>query len=75
MNVQSICEHANHIWKLLSCEHRKWTYDELKEKIGLPDREINAAIGWLACEGKLSIEETHSQKRDILYIELNYIIG
>lgn len=47
MNVQSIGEHANHIWKLLSGEHRKWTYDEIKEKIGLPDRKsMRPSAGW-----------------------------
>ena len=68
MNVQSIGEHANHIWKLLSGEHRKWTYDEIKEKIGLPDREINAAIGWLACERK-TVHRGNSfpEKRHTIY--------
>ena len=71
MNVQSIGEHANHIWKLLSGEHRKWTYDEIKEKIGLPDRDLNAALGWLAREDKIFIASDQEQGKDFLFITSN----
>ncbi|MCF2738211.1 Protein of uncharacterised function (DUF2582) [uncultured Bacteroides sp.] len=75
MDVQSIGNCAGVIWKLLNGEHRKWSYNEIKKSTGLSDREINAAIGWLAREGKLNIEETQQGKRNILYIELNFFIG
>ena len=48
MDVQSIGESAGVIWRLLEGEHRKWDYNEIKKATGLPDRQINAAIGWLA---------------------------
>lgn len=75
MNIQSIGESAGIIWNLLQSESRKWDYQEIKQATGLSDRIINAAIGWLAREGKLSIEETKVRRRNVLYIELNYYIG
>lgn len=75
MNVQSIGEHAGVLWNLLQSENRQWDYQEVKNATGLPDREINAAIGWLAREGKLTIEESQVGSRNVIYIELNYYIG
>ena len=75
MNVQSIGENAGIIWRLLQSENRKWDYLEIKKATGLPDRDINASIGWLAREGKLTIDETKVGRRNVLYIELNYYIG
>ena len=75
MNVQSIGENAGIIWRLLQSENRKWDYLEIKKATGLPDRDINAAIGWLAREGKLTIDETKVGSRIIIYIELNSYIG
>lgn len=75
MNIQSIGESAGIIWNLLQSESRKWDYQEIKQATGLSDRIINAAIGWLAREGKLSIEKTKVGRRNVLYIELNYYIG
>lgn len=75
MDVQGIGENAGIIWRLLNGEHRKWTFLEIKKATGLSDREINASIGWLAREGKLTIEEKQVGKRKILYVELNCFIG
>lgn len=75
MDVQSIGESAGIVWRILAGEHRKWTYDEIKKATGLRDRNLNAAIGWLAREGKLSIEDTTKDEKNVLYIELNYYIG
>ena len=75
MNIQSIGESAGIIWNLLQSESRKWDYQEIKQATGLSDRIINAAIGWLAREGKLSIEETKVGRRNVLYIKVNYYIG
>ncbi len=75
MDVQSIGESAGIVWRTLAGEHRKWSYNELKKVTGLPDRNLNAAIGWLAREGKLSIEDSHAGEQNVLYIELNYYIG
>lgn len=75
MDVQSIGKCAGIVWNLLNSEHRKWSYSEIKKSTELSDRDINAAIGWLAREGKLNIEENQVGKRNIIYVELNNIIG
>ncbi len=75
MNIQTIGESAGILWNLLKSENRKWDYQEIKKATGLSDRIINAAIGWLAREGKLTIEETKVGRRNVLYLELNYYIG
>lgn len=75
MNVQSIGENAGIIWRLLQSESRIWDYQEIKKETGLSDRDINTAIGWLAREGKLTIDETKVGRRNVIYIELNYYIG
>ena len=75
MNVQGIGENAGIVWRLLASEHREWSYSEVKEATGLPDRELNAAIGWLAREGKLDIEETKAGRRNIIYLSLGYYNG
>ena len=46
-----------------------------KNATGLRDRELNAAIGWLAREGKIQFEEGDQQHPTALYIELSYYIG
>ena len=60
---------------MLHGEHRKWDYQEVKEATGLSDRYINAAIGWLAREGKVTIEEAKVGRKNVIYLELNYYIG
>ena len=71
MNVQSIGENAGIIWRLLQSESRKWDYQEIKKETGLSDRDINTAIGWLAREGKLTIDDTKVGTRNVIYIQLN----
>lgn len=75
MNMQSIGESAGVIWKILYGDNRKWEYQELKKATGLRDRELNAAIGWLAREGKIQFEEGDSKHPTALYIELSLYIG
>ena len=75
MNVQTIEESAGLIKNLLQGENRKWEYREIKDATKLHDRELNSAIGWLACEGKIQFESTTVGKEELLYIELNYYIG
>ena len=75
MNMQSIGESAGVIWKILYGDNRKWEYQELKKATGLRDRELNAAIGWLAREGKIQFEEGASEHPTALYIERSLYIG
>lgn len=75
MNVQTIGECAGIIWHILDGDNRRWEYKELKKASGLRDRELNAAIGWLAREGKIQFSENESSHKGCLYIELSYYIG
>jgi len=56
MDKISIGNHAGIIWKIL-CDNNRWSYQHLKAVTGLPDRDLNAAIGWLARENKIEFEE------------------
>ena len=47
MNKNDIGHNAGKIWKLLS-DNTCWSCAALQEKSGLSDKELGAAIGWLA---------------------------
>lgn len=72
MDKNLIGENAGKIWRLLN-NNCRWTYEELKEKSGLSDRDLNAAIGWLAREGKIDFEMDNS--KDTLFLCVNVYIG
>ena len=74
VDAQTIGKNAGIVWRQLS-HNRKWEYNELKEATGLSDRDLNAAIGWLAREDKIQFETTNKDGRDYLYLELNLYIG
>lgn len=74
MDAQSIGKNAGIVWRLLD-HNRKWEYNELKEVTGLSDRDLNAAIGWLAREDKIQFETSKKDGHDYLYLELNLYIG
>lgn len=38
---------AGKVWKLLN-DNKRWNYGDLKRASELSDRDLNAAIGWLA---------------------------
>lgn len=54
-------------------DNGRWSYATLKRKSGLKDKELGAAIGWLAREDKIELH----QEDDELYISLgvNVYIG
>lgn len=47
----------------------------MKHALGLADRDLNAAIGWLAREDKIQFYEDKAGHKDYLYLEINYYIG
>ena len=65
MNKSDIGLNAGKIWRLLS-NYAKWDYGTLKRKSGLKDKELGAALGWLACEDKIVLH----QENEELYIFL-----
>ncbi len=47
MNKYQIGLNAGVVWHLLN-DNSRWSYCELKKASGLSDRDLSAAIGWLA---------------------------
>ena len=56
MDKREIGLNAGIVWHLLS-DNAKWSYDNLKTKSGFSDKELGAALGWLAREDKIEIEQ------------------
>lgn len=55
MRKQEIERNAGLVWRLTG-DNRDWSYSELKQMSGLSDRELNAAIGWLAHDDRIVVE-------------------
>lgn len=75
MDKYSIGVNAGIIWNLLSSDNKKWEYNELKRITELSDRDLNAAIGWLAREDKIQFDMNKEGNKELLYLELNLYIG
>lgn len=56
MNKSEIGLNAGKVWQLLS-DYTRWSYDSLKRKSRLKDKELGAALGWLAREDKIEIHQ------------------
>ncbi len=72
MNKNQIGTNAGIVWKILS-DNTHWEYDKLKEACGLSDRDLNAAIGWLAREDKIDFDIDNGHDR--LFLHVNVYIG
>ncbi|MBQ4358001.1 MAG: winged helix-turn-helix domain-containing protein [Paludibacteraceae bacterium] len=56
MKVEEIGTNAGKVWEALNDGSKKTTA-EIKKVTKLTDKEIYAAIGWLAREGKINVEQ------------------
>lgn len=72
MDKREIGLNAGKIWGLLS-NNEKWSYGDLKDKSELNDRELGAAIGWLARENKVELYECEAEL--YVYLCVNVYIG
>jgi hypothetical protein len=54
MNVEAISHNALRVWQIMN-DGTTWCYNKLRQVSQLSDREINAAIGWLAREDTVEI--------------------
>lgn len=72
MNKYEIGVNAGKIWHLLK-DNVRWSYQDLKEASGLSDRDLNAAIGWLAREDKIDFQCGGGD--DCLFLSVNVYIG
>ncbi|MDD5780508.1 MAG: winged helix-turn-helix domain-containing protein [Bacteroidales bacterium] len=57
MNKTMIGENAGVVWRLLSTCSDGMEKEELQSRSGLSERELYAAVGWLAREDKIVIEQ------------------
>lgn len=73
MNKHQIGLNAGIVWHLLN-DNKQWNYRDLKKASGLSDKDLSAAIGWLAREDK--IDFGNEQKEDECYfLSVNVFIG
>lgn len=72
MDKHQIGINAGKVWESLK-NNERWSYSDLKKAVGLSDRDLNAAIGWLAREDKIDFEG--SQDDDCLFLSVNVYIG
>jgi hypothetical protein len=64
--IEKIGNNAGKVWTVLD-EAGRQNVKEVKKTTKLTDKDLYAAIGWLAREGKISLEEVEKE----LYITLN----
>ena len=72
MNKSQIGTNAGIVWNVLK-DNCHQEYTKLKEATGLNDRDLNAAIGWLAREDKIDFEIKEGE--DKLFLSVNVFIG
>jgi hypothetical protein len=64
MNVETIGANAGLIWQALA-ENNAASTKQLKKVTKLKDKELFAAIGWLAREGKLTIAPCDEDPKEL----------
>ena len=72
MNKSDIGLNAGKIWRLLS-NYAKWDYGTLMRKSGLKDKELGAALGWLACEDKIVLHQEDGEL--YIFLGVNVYVG
>ena len=65
MNVESIGTWAGMVWQALS-EADVFGIKQLKKMTKLKDKEVFAAIGWLARENKIAIQPNDEDAKELL---------
>ena len=66
MNTEAIGSWASLVWNALSATDTVGL-KQLKKITKLKDKEVFAAIGWLAREGKIAILPNEEDEKDILF--------
>ena len=72
MDKMIIGKNAGIVWNTLK-DNAHWDYKDLKDATGLSDRDLNAAIGWLAREDKIDFDIDETSDR--IFLSLNIYIG
>lgn len=66
MNTETIGTWAGQVWNALN-EADVLSLKQLKKITKLKDKEVYAAIGWLAREGKVRIQVNPDDEKDFLF--------
>lgn len=64
MSVEVIGRNALRLWQIMN-DGTAWCYNKLRRVSQLSDREINAAIGWLAREDTVEIWVDSESKEEL----------
>lgn len=56
MTIETISRNALRLWQVMN-DGTAWCYERLRKVSQLSDREINAALGWLAREDTVEITQ------------------
>lgn len=67
MNVDAIGSWAGLVWTALNDKDVVVGLKQLKKETKLKDKEVFAAIGWLAREGKVDIQTNPDDEKDLLF--------
>ncbi len=73
MDRNYIGKNAGIVWRTLSDGQRR-SYSELLQASGLNAHDLDAAIGWLAREGKIEFCSDEPSGEDSFYLMLNIYI-
>ena len=73
MNKHQIGLNAGIVWHLLN-NNERWTNCNLKEASGLSERDLDAAIGWLAREDKIDFNRLEGDG-ECFFLSVNVYIG
>lgn len=65
MNVETIGTSAGLVWNALA-EANVLSVKQLKKITKLKDKETYAAIGWLASENKVTLQDSPEDEKDLL---------
>lgn len=66
MNTETIGTWAGEVWNALN-GNGELNLKQLKKATKLKDKEVFAAIGWLAREGKVNVVENPADAKDFVF--------
>lgn len=69
MDKNLIGTNAGIVWQTMTIRYC-WAVEELKEQTGLSDKDLWAAIGWLARENQIEFDS--SMDEDRIYLNRSY---
>lgn len=67
MNAEAIGTWAGLVWTALNDKDVVVGLKQLKKETKLKDKEVFAAIGWLAREGKVDVQTNPEDEKDFLF--------